>query len=65
MVMKNATYEAVEHLFTLTSENGDDVEELLIAQDARIKMEINVDGEIPADGGYHNIPVGGIRILVI
>ena len=55
MVMKNATYEAVEHLFTLTSENGEDVEELLIAQDARIKMEIDVDGDIPADGGYYNI----------
>ena len=54
-VMKNATYEPIEHLFSLISENGQDAEQLLITQEARIKMEINVKGDIPADGGYHNI----------
>ena len=55
VVLKNATYEPTEHLFTLTSEDGNDKAELLITQEARIKMEIVTNGNIPAEGGYYNI----------
>lgn len=55
VVYKNSTYDTGTYTFTLTSEDGSDQATLTIVQDARIKMEISMEGDIPAAGGNYYI----------
>ena len=55
VLFKNSTYETQQHIFTLTSENGSSTASLVVVQEARIKMEITTNGDIPARGGNYTI----------
>ena len=55
VLYKNSTFDALQHIFTLTSEDGKSVAELVVVQEARIKMEITSDGEVPPKGGNYII----------
>lgn len=55
VVFKNSSYETGQYTFTLTSEDGSDKATLVVVQDARIKMEISTDGDVPPTGGNYSI----------
>lgn len=55
ILFKNAEYEYCEHIFQLTSEDGTSKASLVVRQEPRIKMDISMEGNIPAEGGYYNI----------
>lgn len=55
VLYKNSTFDPLQHIFTLTSEDGKSKAELVVVQEARIKMEITSEGEVPAQGGNYMI----------
>jgi len=55
VVFKNSDYEYCEHVFQLTSEDGTATASMVVRQEPRIKMDISMNGNIPATGGYYDI----------